>query len=125
MQSTHGIDVAERLLLPRAQSARVAKGINLDHRSRISLGASSAGCTFLSAYMLIHAQHVAHADFALVSCLSSIPLFATLLASSAAAITVGVCASTFVRNPEPLLARMPRLISVLSLLFTLEILAFP
>src|SRR5262245_29536683 len=107
MQSLHGIELRDRLLLtPHKRATGAAHRTRAEQRTRIALAATSGGCTFLSAHMLLHAMHVAKADFQLLAALSPIPLFATILASTLVACIAAALTALLSDDPAALLARM-------------------
>jgi hypothetical protein len=87
--------------------------------------ATFVGIAFLFSYMVFHALHVAKRDPQIVKLLSPIPLFATCAAAALTGLVLGSVATLFTLADDRALARLPKLLGIAVVLFTLEIVLFP
>ncbi|HWZ88004.1 MAG TPA: hypothetical protein VNW92_04120 [Polyangiaceae bacterium] len=119
-------------MLSRVSEVSYARGV--DRVSGLRAGALTrrlaslsalAGTSFLYAYMVLHALHVAGIDPKFVQLLSAVPLFATCGASVLAGSLFGVLCHFAGLDHGKILLRMPKLLALSVVLFTLEILFFP
>ena len=92
---------------------------------RLASLSALAGTSFLYAYMVLHALHVAGKDPKFVQLLSAVPLFATCGASALAGSLFGILCHFARLDQAKILLRMPKLLTLSLVLFTLEILFFP
>src|SRR5258708_856205 len=106
---------AERVVSQRAGA--------LTHR--LASLSALAGTSFLYAYMVLHALHVAGKDPKFVQLLSGVPLFATCGASALAGVSFGVLCHFSGLDQTKILLRLPKLLALSLVLFTLEILFCP
>jgi hypothetical protein len=87
--------------------------------------ATFVGVAFLYSYMVFHALHVAQRDPQIVRLLSPIPLFATCAAAALSGLVLGSVATVFALADDRALTRLPKLLGIAVVLFTLEIVLFP
>jgi hypothetical protein len=87
--------------------------------------ATFVGVAFFYSYMVFHALHVAKRDPQIVKLLSPIPLFATCAAAAITGLVLGSVATLFALADDRALTRLPKLLGVTVVLFTLEIVLFP
>ena len=92
---------------------------------RVASLATLGGTSFLVAYMVFHALHVAGQDPLFLNSLSRIPLFSTCEAALLSGLGAGILATLSVLDHDKLLGRISKVLAVTILLFTLEILFFP
>jgi hypothetical protein len=93
--------------------------------ARRALLSPLVGTNFLCAYMVFHGLHVARRDPTFMKLLSAIPLFATCEAASLVGLMLGLASTLAVVDHDKLLSRMPKILGVTIVLFTLEIVLFP
>jgi hypothetical protein len=87
--------------------------------------ATFVGVAFLYSYMVFHALHVAKRDPQIVKLLSPIPLFATCAAAALTGLVLGSVATLFALADDRVLTRLPKLLGIAAVLFTIEIVLFP
>jgi hypothetical protein len=80
---------------------------------------------FLSFYGVLHALQVAGITPSVVARLSTIPLFAAILASGVEALAAFAITLLFIPDPVRVLRRAPRFVAVLWVLFALEMALLP
>jgi hypothetical protein len=108
-----------------SQVTRVDRVSAAPSAARLASLVTLAGAGFLGSYMVFHALHVARRDPLLVKSLSAIPLFFTCEAALLVGLGVGLSGTLAVLDHDRLLARMPKILAVAIVLFTLEIMFFP
>jgi hypothetical protein len=116
-------------MVSRASETNAAVRSSFARESAVSalLASLSAlvGTSFLCSYMVFHALHVAGRDPQLVKLLCPIPLFATCGASLVTGVCFGCLSTLAVADHARLLTRLPKILGLAVVLFTLEILIFP
>ena len=117
------------MLISGASEARSVERVSRSRAGSLStrrtLLSTLVGTNFLCAYMVFHGLHAAGRDPTFMKLLSPIPLFATCEAASLAGLMLGLASTLAVADHDKLLLRMPKLLGVTIVLFTLEILLFP
>lgn len=115
-------------MLSRVNEASVVPGVSARSGSitrSLAVLSSLTGTTFLDAYLVLHALHVAGRDPKFVTRLSPVPLFACCGTAAIAGLLFGVSCSLVRLDHDKLLLRMPSILAVSVALFSLEILIWP